>query len=326
MNPTIRPAALRPGDRVDVIALSGPQEPDERPLLDRGVAELEALGFTVRVSSLATSGSRWRWAAAHPDDLAEELNQALRNPDVRAIVALTGGRATAGYLDLVDYDAIEQDPKPILGFSDISSLLLAIHQRTGVATFHAELGVHGFGKWADLETDTRNQLADRYRRILTTPEPAGDLPQIRPWETWREGRAHGPLVGGMLNRIVRGQAGPYALEPHRWDGAVLFWEEAWASTAGIWLDLHTLRQTGILDRISAMIIGAPHDLQSSTSEPDDLRDIVLDVLADRDIPVLGNVDIGHTLPNLPLPLGIRAEVDASHRSLKLLEPAVTHPA
>jgi len=292
-------------------------------LLDRGIAELEALGFTVQVSSLATSRSRWRWAAAHPADLADELNQALRNPDVRAIVALTGGQTTAGYLDLVDYDAIEHDPKPILGFSDISSLLLAIHQRTGMVTFHAELGVHGFGKWADLDTGARDQLADAYRQILTTPAPAGDLPQLRPWETWRGGRAQGPLVGGMLNRIVRGQAGPFALKPGRWDGAVLFWEEAWASTAGIWLDLHTLRQAGILDRINAMIIGAPYELRSNAGEPDDLRDIVLDVLADRDIPVLGNVDVGHNLPNLPLPLGVRAEVDASRGSLRLLEPAVT---
>ena len=72
-----------------------------------------------------------------------------------------------------------------------------------------------------------------------------------------------------------------------------------------------------------MIVGTPFEVEPTDGGPDTLREVVLDVLGERDIPVLGNVDIGHDPPNLPMPLGVRAEVDADAMTLSLLEPAVT---
>ncbi len=126
----------------------------------------------------------------------------------------------------------------------------------------------------------------------------------------------------MLNRLVRIQATPYALRPERFDGAILFWEEAFTSSAGVWNDLQVLRYAGVLDRIAGMVVGPTSTVEPTEGGPDDLREVVLEVLGDRDIPVLGNVDIGHDPPNVPLPLGIRAEVDADARTLSLLEAAV----
>jgi muramoyltetrapeptide carboxypeptidase len=323
MTSILRPKALRTGDLVAVVATSGGLEKDEAPLYERGVDVLEQMGFVVRVSPFVDLDRSWWWAAAPPKEVAEEFNRHLRDPDVRAIFSLTGGRMTLSYLDLIDVEAIRADPKPLLGMSDISALHLGIHARTGLVSLHSDLVTFGFGEWNEVEDARRDQLADLYRRVLTEDTPLGLLPAGSRWEPWRSGRAEGPLIGGMLNRLVRVQASSSALEPERFDGAILFWEEAFTSTSVVWNDLHVLRQAGVLDRISGMIVGKPFEVEPTAPGPDSLRDVVLEVVGERDIPVLGDVDIGHAGPNLPMPLGIRAAMDADARTLSLLEPVVT---
>ena len=317
----LRPKALREGDLVAVVATSGGLEKDEVPLLERGVETVERMGFVVRVSPLVDLDRSWWWAPAPPTEIAGELNRNLRDPEVRAIFSLTGGRVTLSYLDLIDLDAVRADPKPVLGMSDISALHLALHARTGLVSLHSDIVTFGFGEWSD--DSRRDQLVDLYRRVLTEDAPLGPLPPEGRWESWRSGRAEGPLIGGMLNRLVRVQATSSALTPERFDGAILFWEEAFTSTSVVWNDLHVVRQAGVLDRISGMIVGKPFEVEPTPPGPGSLRDIVLEVVGERDIPVLGDVDIGHAGPNLPMPLGIRAEMDADALTLSLLDPVVT---
>ena len=319
----LRPKALRPGDPVAVAALSGGLDEDEAALFERGVEAIEQMGLEVRVSPLVDRDRRWWWAAATPREVAAEFNGLLRDPEVRAIFALTGGRMTLSYLDLIDYDAVRADPKPLLGFSDISTLHLALHSRTGLVSVHGDLVTHGFGYWHESDETRRKELEDIYLRVLTGDGAPGVLPPGRQWECWRSGRAQGPLIGGLLNRLVRVQATSYALAPERFDGAVLFWEEALTSTSVVWNDLHALRSAGVLDRIAGMVVGTPFEVEPTEGGPDTLREVVLDVLGDRDLPVLGNVDVGHEPPNLPMPLGIRVEEDSDALTLSLLEPAVT---
>jgi muramoyltetrapeptide carboxypeptidase LdcA involved in peptidoglycan recycling len=318
----LRPKGVRSGDVVAVAALSGGLEEGEASLFERGVEAIERMGFEVRVSPLVDLDQRWWWAAASPAEVAEEFNRLLRDPEVRAIFSLTGGRLALSYLDLIDFEAVRADPKPLLGFSDISTLHLALHARTGLASMHSDCVTHGFGYWHESDDARRKELEDVYLRVLTGDGAPGVLPPGRPWECWRSGRAQGPLVGGMLNRLVRVQSTSYALTPEHFDGAILFWEEAFTSTSVVWNDLHVLRHAGVLDRIAGMIVGTPLEVELTQGGPDALREIVLDVLGERDIPVLGNVDVGHDPPNLPMPLGVRAEMDADALTLSLPEPAV----
>src|SRR5439155_27368302 len=108
--PIIRPPALRPGDLVVVAALSGQLEAGDRAMYDRGVAELEALAFRVRPAPLVDVDKVWWWGPARPAEVGRELNELFRDPEVRAIWALTGGRFTLSYLDALDYDAIAANP------------------------------------------------------------------------------------------------------------------------------------------------------------------------------------------------------------------------
>jgi muramoyltetrapeptide carboxypeptidase len=323
MPPIIRPNALQAGDAVAVAALSSPLEPDLLEMYQHGVTELESLGLRVRAAPLVDVEKIWWWAAARPVEVGQEVNELFRDPEIHAIWGLAGGRFTLSYLDVIDYDAIAANPKPLIGMSDIGALQLAIHSRTGLVTFHADLLLYGLGEWHALPEPDRAKLVDVYRRVLMSTAPAGPLPALSTWESWRAGRAEGRLLGGMLHRLVRIQATPFAFAPERFDGAILFFEDLNTSTINVWNDLHVLRHGGVLDRIAGLIVGPTETIEVAPEGPDSLREVVLDVLGDREIPVLGNVDLGHAGPNIPLPLGIRAAVDAEARTIELLEAAVS---
>jgi len=318
----LRPRALRPGDLVVIASLSGPLHAAYEPHLDQAVAVLGRMGFRVRRAPLLEAGRQRWWSAATPAEIAREFNVLLRDPEVRAIIAHDGGQTVLGYLDLIDFEAVTADPKPILGYSDISLLHLVLHARTGLVGFHADLATPGLGgHWQAAPATRRAELEQLYARLLTDTEAIGALPASPSWECWRAGRAEGPLIGGVINRVVLAQATPYALPLDRFDGAVLFWEEMGGLASYVWSYLHVLRHCGVLDRISGMVVGVPHAIEGLDGSPS-LAEIVLDVLGDRDIPVLGNVEIGHAGPNLPMPVGVRAVLDAGRRTLSLLEPAV----
>lgn len=319
----IRPPALKDGDVVAVAALSSGLETAELERYQEGIAELQALGFQVRPSALVDVEKAWWWAAARPAEVARELNDLFRDPEIRAIWALTGGRFTLSYLDALDYDAIAANPKPLIGMSDISALLLAIHSRTGLVTFHADNLLDGLADWHTLPMADRSRQADAYRRVLTSAEPAGALPALSTWETWRSGRGEGRLLGGMLHRLLRIQATPFALAPARFDGAILFIEDLATNTVSVWNDLQILRHGEVFDRIAGLLIGPTETIQVTAGTSQSLREVVLDAVGDRDIPILGNVNLGHAGPNLPLPLGVRAAVDADARTIELVEGAVS---
>ncbi|MFE6901247.1 LD-carboxypeptidase [Streptomyces sp. NPDC057717] len=321
----LRPRALQPGDLVVVASLSGPLHAQYEPDLEQAVVVLERMGFRVRRAPLLEAGRHRWWSAATPAEIAKEFNALLRDPEVRAVIAHDGGQTVFGYLDLIDVEAIRADPKPILGYSDISLLHLVLYARTGLVGFHADLATPGLGgHWQAAPAARQAELEKLYSTLLTSTQPIGALPTTPSWECWRSGRAEGQLIGGVINRIVLAQATPYALPLERFDGAVLFWEELGGQAAHVWSYLQVLRHAGILDRISGMVVGIPtaiDGLDSPDASPT-LREIVLDVLGERDIPVLGNVEVGHAGPNLPMPVGTRVALDAQQRTLSLLEPAV----
>ena len=240
MASNLRPNALRPGDTLAVAVFSNGLDPEEVSLLERGIGNIESLGFHVQRSPLVVPGRSHWWAGASLQDTATELNRLLRDPAVRGIVGLDGGRWVFGYLDLIDLEAVRADPKPIVGSSDVSALLLALYSKAGLTGFHGDMAVRQFAEWDDLDADRRVQLGDTWRRVLTGDASPVALPADGGWECWRSGRAEGPLIGAMLNRLVRIQASGWALTADQFDGAILFWEEAFTSTTTVWYDLNVL--------------------------------------------------------------------------------------
>ena len=319
----VKAPALRPGDTIAIAALSSGMEAEMREDYRRGAAELEAMGFRVQPAPMVERESAWWWGPDRPRQVAREITDLFRDPEVKAIWSLTGGRFVLSFLDAIDYDVVAANPKPVIGMSDIGVLNLALHARTGLVTFHADSLVSGVSDWHQLPGAARSSQAEAYRRVLTSTDAMGRLPALSAWETWREGRAEGRLLGSMLNRLIKVQATPFALAPERFDGAVLFVEDYNAPSINIWNELQVLRLDGVFDRIAGLVIGPVAGISILEGTSATLRDVVLDAVGDRDIPILANVNCGHAGPNIPLPLGIRAALDATNRTIELLEGAVT---
>ncbi|GAA1662680.1 LD-carboxypeptidase [Glycomyces endophyticus] len=323
----LRPKRLNPGDLIAIAAPSGPRMPHRRDQLDAVTGVLEELGYRVRHTPLVAAAAHHYWRAAPPEAQAAELNELLNDPEVRAIIPFSGGNATTAYLDRIDYDAVRRDPKPLLGFSDITALHLALHSQTGLVGMHADFapGLSGLF-WEDAAAERHREIRDLLNGLLTGAIGEVSLPADAAWETWRPGRATGRLVGGLLDRLINVEASPYALPPETWDGAVLFWEDVGRNLGHVWNQLHVLRMNGVFDRVGAMVVGIPLDVEIPADAPFgpvSVQEVVLDVLADYDFPILAGVDFGHTGPNLPMPVGVRAAVDATSRELRLLESPVS---
>lgn len=321
--PVLRPPGLQLGDTIGVIAPSLPVLDSQRERYGRGLGVVRSLGF--RIEEGRTVGTRRWWSSGTPAELAAEFNGMFADPAIRAIIAHTGGFSAMGILDRLDYDLIRANPKPFLGMSDITLYHLALFARCGLVGFHADDLTEGFGSFHfDLDEGERNAHLKLYRHLLTQARPIGAITPRTPWETWRDGRASGLLIGGNLKRIAALAATPYFPSLAAFDGTILFWEEIGETLYDITLNLQILRHKGIFERIAGMLVGKLTWVNEYFPEVDhpSPREAVIDALAGFSFPILANLDFGHRTANIPMPIGVVAEMDATNARFALLETAV----
>lgn len=299
--------ALRPGDRVAVIAPSGPVL--DGGDLDRGLEILRSWGLDV-VEGAHLRHRHGHLAAADDDRLAD-LHAAIGDPTIRAVLAARGGFGVQRLVDGIDWDALAADPKLLVGFSDLTSLLVAAWQRLGL------VGIHGtFVGRLHLQGDA---ALTRLRALLTgaVAEPL----RFESDDVLVGGAAEGPLVGGNLAMLSTDLATSTAIRPA---GAVLFLEDVNEPPYAIDRMLTQLRRAGVLDEVAGVAVGTwracdpPGDRPSATVE-----DVVADRLGDLDVPVVTGLPIGHVDGQLPVPVGARVRLDTAAGSLVFLEPAAT---
>lgn len=308
-----RPRPLRQGDLVGVAASSSPIQPD---LLQEGVRELESLGFRVRIDD--SIGARHLYLAGDDDRRAGEINRLLEDPEVRAIFCARGGYGWPRILDRVRWDALRRDPRPLVGFSDATVALGAALTEAGVVCFHGPMVA-----W-DLRQGPSAYDRDGLLQVLTTEEPLGRLPAPG-LQVLRPGEGEGPLLGGCLSLLV-------CMIGTRWmpdlEGAILFVEDWMSKPYQIDRMLQHLRHAGHLSRLSGMVFGQMLECHQRNDDEYTLQEVVLECLEPAlpaTAPILFGLPSGHVdLPNLTLPLGVRARVRAleSDPSLEVLESAV----
>ena len=318
-----KPPALHPGDTIGIIAPSFPLLPGAREAYARGRDMLHALGFSSKEGR--TIGLTRYWAAGTPQDQADDINAMFADPTVKAIITLTGGFPGMSVLDRIDYATIRAHPKPFLGFSDITLYHLAFFARCGLVGFHADGLVDGLGDtWYSLGERRQGYIKGLYRHLLTDAAPLGPIEPARPSECWRSGNARGPLIGGCLKRITALAATPFFPDLAAFDGAILFWEEIGRDLWDLSIDLYILKHRGILDRIAGMLIGKLTWINQSFAGIDypTVREAVMDVLGDYSFPIMANLDFGHQIANIPMPIGTQAEFNAETRSFALLEAPI----
>jgi muramoyltetrapeptide carboxypeptidase LdcA involved in peptidoglycan recycling len=326
------PAALAPGDTIGVCTPSGPGAPICPQRFERGRQALRDLGFRVRVGDQAyatgyTSGS----AAAK----AAEFNGFLRDPSVRAVVAAIGGLSANAVLPHLDYAALRADPKIVVGYSDITAILLAVLARSGVVTFHGPTLMPELAEFpAPLPYTARSLVTtltgQPHGRLAAPAEWTDELllwgeqdtrhRTARPhpgWQWLAAGAGEGPLLGGNLETLCALTGTPY-LPSFR--GAVLLWETCATTLAPVDRALAQLAAAGITDDLAGMVVGrtfrAPDGFEAQ------LRDFVTDRFAGTGLPVLAGVDVGHTDPMLTLPLGPTARLDSAAGTFEVTGRAV----
>lgn len=319
----IKPKRLKPGDTIGIVASSLPVLPSFRENYEKGKRVIKDLGF--RVKEGETIGKTKWWMAATPKEVAEDINSMFADENVKAIMAQTGGYSAIGVLEHLDYQLIKRNPKPFLGMSDMTVYHLAILAKVGMVGFHMDDVTFGMGwNWQ------KNKEWDKFGReafikLLTSPEPYGEMKPLSGWECWKKGKASGHLIGGILQHQRTLSGTEYYPKEGDFKGAILFWEEVGVELYSIAQSLYKLKYMGVLNQISGMIVGKIKYIKPMREEeiktPSD-KELVLDILKEYDFPILSNVDFGHFTVNIPMPLGIKVEMDATKKALKFLEGAV----
>lgn len=310
---TIRPPLLEEGDTVALVA---PASPLDRALVLRAVEYLSERGYTVKVQLEREEDG---YLSESDENRALELNAMFADPEVRAIVCLRGGYGSPRILDRIDYDLVRTHPKIIVGYSDITALLNAVHTRTGLVVFHGPMGKDmavsgGLPRVAaDHLFDAVRGKADRFDTWGTGPERAAQL------ETIAEGEAEGFLSGGNLSVLTATIGTPYEV---RTDGAILFLEEVQEEPFRIDRMLNQLRLAGKLRHVRGVLLCEFARCEGTGANTRPLATLFREYFGDLGVPVLAGFPAGHVSENVTLPIGARVRLDATRKKLSIVEPPV----
>lgn len=300
-----KPPRLRRGDLIGVISPAAAVQADA---LQRGSETLRQLGFVVRVGEHALD--RHRFLAGTDADRAAELSAMFRDPDVRAIFCSRAGYGSGRLLPLLNLRALADTPKVFVGFSDVTFLLNAFVQQTGLVCFHGPVVTGEFASAFPSRSLTH------FLGLLTAGVGEAFLTFPR---TVRAGRGEGRLVGGCLSLLVATLGTPYGVDTN---DAVLFIEDVGEKPYRIDRMLTHLKQAGKLDRLAGVIFGEMSGCFGDTDDPGLLLSVIEDIFSDYAYPVGFGLPAGHGGENFTLPLGIRVQLDTVDQTLTFLESAV----
>ncbi len=303
------------------IGVAAPASPyDSRSEVLRGVEWWESQGYRVKLAP--GIWERDDYVAGDAAGRADDLNSLFADEEVDVVQVLQGGYGSAQAIPHLDFDVIAANPKPLVGFSDITALHVAIRQRTGLATFYGN-GLSGVG--------SAEVTAFSKERLLSVLRGGGEgLVPASPDDPWlraiRGGKATAPLVGGCLWLLMQTMGTPWEIEL---DGAILFFEDTHCPPYYIDGNLLQLAQAGKLDGVAGVVVGQMEkcdwgDLRpvSDWARSRSLEDVLEERLEPLGVPVLYGLPLGHGKHLAALPLGVTCTLDADARTLTVDEPAL----
>lgn len=285
--------------------------------VQRAKANLEALGFEVLLGKNILG--RHGYLAGTDAERAEDFNQMVSLPQVKAIIAMRGGYGTTRMLELLDYEAFRANPKVVHGFSDITGLANALTRKTGVVTFHGPNPASNLGPY-DIEGMKRAWLAEA--PIGPLPAPAAPLDPVA--ATLVPGKVRGRLVGGNLSLLSAVAGSAYAPD---YDGAIVFIEEIGEDVYRVDRMLTHLMISGAFKRAKGIAFGSLRFRTNQVVEQDPKDFTMLQMLEDRakaiGLPACTGLPFGHIADQVTLPIGVQAELDANTQTLTILESGVS---
>jgi muramoyltetrapeptide carboxypeptidase LdcA involved in peptidoglycan recycling len=346
MPPIIKPPRLKAGDCVAVVSPSWGGPSLYPHVYQQGLRVLRD-ELLLDVIEYPTARADATFLRHNPRARADDINAAFADCRVRAIFASVGGDDSVRILPYLDAAVALANPKPLMGYSDTTTLLVTLNQ-AGLVTLHGPSVMAGLAQLAafpaSFATHVRTMLFDAPPSYDYLPhgvysegypawsdlESAGRINPPRPDSGPRvlqgSGSARGLLFGGCIEVLEFLKGTEFWPGPDFWRGRIVFFEMSEDAPpvdyVRYWLRNYGMQR--LFESASALLIGRP--MRYSDSGKLELERAIIDIVAGefgcKELPVLANLDFGHTDPQWILPLGIEAEVDCERAALRLLEPAL----
>lgn len=297
----IRPQRLKQGDTVGLVALSSPLKMEQ---LEAKTAFIESLGLHYKLGQ--TIGLPDGMLAGTDEERLEDLHAMIKDPEIKGIFCVRGGYGLPRIVDQIDYQLLEENPKVIWGFSDVTSLHLAVNEFSNLVTFHGPMLSNG--------EEAMDALSAKMFQQLFSPLEIQYSEMISPLETISGGVVRGELTGGNLNRIVRTLGTKFEFNAQ---GKIIVLEDIKEELEHIDGMMNQLRQARKLEQAAGFVIGSFTELGKEETY-EEVLGIMREYLAPLNKPVLAGFQIGHCKPNVAIPLGVEAILDADEKVLRIL--------
>lgn len=311
--PIIKPRRLKKGDLIGLVAPGSTPTPNEK--IEKGVRYLEQLGYRVKLGKYVTEVLGY--LAGTDDQRVSDLNEMLRDNNVKAIFALRGGYGTPRLLPRIDYAAARRNPKIIAGYSDLTALQLALFRKIGLVTFSGPMVA--VEMWNTIDPYTE----EHFWRVLTSTKRIGTLlnPENEPLRLMNPGKAEGRLIGGNFSLMASLMGTPFQPNLAK---ALLVLEEVDEAPHRVDRMFAQLHNAGVLKKISGLILGKFTDcVPSDPSKPHlTVEQVLRDVSQRVKCPVISNFQYGHIPRKLTVPLGLKAKMDSSRGLIEVEEAGV----
>jgi len=297
--PIIKGSRLQPNQTIGVIA---PASPVSKSEIVEGLQLVESFPLKVRLGSHLFD--RLSYLAGSDHNRVSDLHQMFSDPEIKAIFCTRGGYGSARLLDKIDFNLIRENPKVLVGFSDLTALLISLYKESGLVTIHGPT-------LSDLPKGKNWQHLSRL--ITTSHKPQISLAHGK---AVNKGKARGVLLGGNLSTICALLDTPFLPS---FESVILFLEEKGESPYRVDRMLTHLLLSGRLAQLSALVFGQMEDC----GEQKILYSLLRERLGSLSVPVVTGLPVGHGDENISVPLGLPALIDTDRMVLEIEEPATS---
>ncbi len=300
----IIPEHLKPGDTIGIIAPANYSNDSSKYEIDYLIEK----GFNIVYGK--SFGNSWYGFGATDDVRADDINEMFSNKDIKAIFAIRGGYGTIRIVDKLDYEIIEKNPKIFMGYSDITTLLLAINEKTGLVTYHGPMTVN----FKDIPIETENSFVD----TIQNNKRINLLDYEKSYSIMKQGTAEGEIIGGNLSLIVASLGTKYEINT---DNKILFLEETNEATYRIDRMLQQLKLAGKLDKIKGVILGNFKNAKRAEKDDMSLDDVFFEIFKNMNVPIIKNFKSGHVRPFITVPIGVIGKINTFKDEIIIEQPS-----